>query len=135
MLSASLNKTFPSFLPNSRFIFWAWVSLNIHSFINPGGCLNEVATWAGVIINYVKRMTVGLLEALLCVQGMSSMVEYPLMVWWIVGLMADPLSYFSLHPVIYNLCNKEGNVLFNDAFNTFYFTLISCRTYGKGPLR
>ena len=30
---------------------------------------------------------------------------------------------------------KEGNVLFNDALNTFYFTVIWRRTYGKGPLR
>ena len=30
---------------------------------------------------------------------------------------------------------KEGNGLFNDALNTFYFTVIWCRTYGKGPLR
>ena len=30
---------------------------------------------------------------------------------------------------------KEGNVLFNDALNTFYFTVIRRRTYGKGPLR
>ena len=30
---------------------------------------------------------------------------------------------------------KEGNVLFNDAFNTFLFTVIWRRTYGKGPLR
>ena len=29
--------------------------------------------------------------------------------------------------------NKEGNVLFNDALNTFYFIVIWCRTYGKGP--
>ena len=29
----------------------------------------------------------------------------------------------------------EGNVLFNDALNTFYFTVIWRRTYGKGPLR
>ena len=28
---------------------------------------------------------------------------------------------------------NEGNVLFNDALNTFYFTLIWCQTYGKGP--
>ena len=28
---------------------------------------------------------------------------------------------------------KEGNVLFNDALNTFYFTVIWCQTYGKGP--
>ena len=33
--------------------------------------------------------------------------------------------------------NKEGkrNVLFNDALNTFYFTVIWRRTYGKGPLK
>ena len=31
---------------------------------------------------------------------------------------------------------QEGNVfLFNDALNTFYFTVIWRRTYGKGPLR
>ena len=30
---------------------------------------------------------------------------------------------------------KEGNVLFNDALNTFYFTVIWHQTYGKGPLR
>ena len=30
---------------------------------------------------------------------------------------------------------KEGNVLFNDALNTFYITVIWRRTYGKGPLR
>ena len=30
---------------------------------------------------------------------------------------------------------KEGNVLFNDALNTFYFTVIWRRTYGKGPFR
>ena len=30
---------------------------------------------------------------------------------------------------------KEGNVLSNDALNTFYFTVIWRHTYGKGPLR
>ena len=30
---------------------------------------------------------------------------------------------------------EEGNVLFNDVFNTFYFTVIWRRTYGKGPLK
>ena len=30
---------------------------------------------------------------------------------------------------------KNGNVLFNDAFNTFLFTGVWRRTYGKGPLR
>ena len=30
---------------------------------------------------------------------------------------------------------KEGNVLFNDALNTFYFTVMWRRTYGKGPFR
>ena len=33
------------------------------------------------------------------------------------------------------LNRKEGNVLFNDALNTFYFTVIWCWTYGKEPLR
>ena len=30
---------------------------------------------------------------------------------------------------------KEGNVLFNDAFNTFLFTVIWRQAYGKGPLK
>ena len=30
---------------------------------------------------------------------------------------------------------KDGNVLFNDALNTFNFTVIWRRIYGKGPLR
>ena len=30
---------------------------------------------------------------------------------------------------------KEENVLFNDALNTFLFTVIWRRTYGKGPFR
>ena len=30
---------------------------------------------------------------------------------------------------------EEGNVLFNDALNAFYFTVIWRRTYGKGPHR
>ena len=29
---------------------------------------------------------------------------------------------------------KEGNVLFNNACNTFLFTVIWCHMYGKGPL-
>ena len=30
---------------------------------------------------------------------------------------------------------KEGKVLFNNTLNTFYFTVIWRRTYGKVPLR
>ena len=30
---------------------------------------------------------------------------------------------------------EEGNVLFNDALNTFYLVLYDIRHYGKGPLR
>ena len=30
---------------------------------------------------------------------------------------------------------KEGNVLFNDTLNTFYFMVIWHQTYGIGPLR
>ena len=33
------------------------------------------------------------------------------------------------------MSNKEENVLSNDALNTFLFTVIWRRTYGKGPLR
>ena len=39
-----------------------------------------------------------------------------------VGCMAD-------------FIRKEGNVLFNDALNTFYFTVIWRRIYGRGPIR
>ena len=37
--------------------------------------------------------------------------------------MVDPLSYFSFQPVLHDWYNKEGNVLFNDALNTFYLRL------------
>ena len=40
------------------------------------------------------------------------------------------------HVTAFNQGKKEeGNVLFNDARNTFYFTVIWRQTYGKGPLR
>ena len=42
---------------------------------------------------------------------------------------------FCIKNTIFNLTGKEGNVLFNDTLNTFYFTIIWHRTYGKGPLR
>ena len=42
-------------------------------------------------------------------------------------------NFFSIQPYISG--RKEGNVLFNDALNTFYFTVIWHRTYGKGSLR
>ena len=29
---------------------------------------------------------------------------------------------------------KQGNVLFNDVLDTFYFTVIFRNTYGKGPI-
>ena len=34
---------------------------------------------------------------------------------------------------VFGYRRKEGNVLFNDALNTFLFTVI-WQTYGKGPL-
>ena len=34
-----------------------------------------------------------------------------------------------------NRKGKKGNILFNDALNTFYFTVIWRQTYGKRPLR
>ena len=65
-------------------------------------------------------------------------------------LAARVLLYASSHRLVstyHSLCytsrgarnssmgRKEGNVLFNDALNTFYFTVIWHWTYGKGPLR
>ena len=48
--------------------------------------------------------------------------------------MVDPLSYFSFQPAIHkkriNYITKEGNVLFNDALNTFYLQL-----YGRKERR
>ena len=45
----------------------------------------------------------------------SSVVEHLLMVHCVIESVVDTLSYFSLQPVLYDWCNKEGNVLFNDA--------------------
>ena len=45
------------------------------------------------------------------------------------------LVYVMMMMMITKAGFKEGNVLFNDTLNTFYFTVIWCRTYGKGPLR
>ena len=33
-----------------------------------------------------------------------------------------------------DVSRKEGNFLFNDALNTFYFTVIWRRTYGKADV-
>ena len=62
------------------------------------------------------------------------------MVQWIITLIApvESIELFLIlsQPVLHNFCNKkEGNVLFNDALNTFYSTVIWRRTYGKGQLR
>ena len=42
------------------------------------------------------------------------------------------ISYWVSKQVFYR---KEGDVSLNDILNTFYFTVIWRRTYGKGPLR
>ena len=39
-----------------------------------------------------------------------------------------------LHIMIF-VDDGGGNVLFNNALNTFYLWFMWCRTYGKGPLR
>ena len=84
------------------------------------------------------------------------------MVRWVIGSIlhgVDPLSYFSFQAVLHDWCNKghgmcypvcgmvhmkeplllirerERNVLFNDALNTFYLRLYAVQTYGKGQLR
>ena len=50
--------------------------------------------------------------------------------------MVDPSSYFSFQPVLHDWCNRpwyvlswerEKNVLFNDALNTFYLRLYGVR--------
>ena len=47
------------------------------------------------------------------------------------------MTLFSAQQFNFTVCDnrKEGNALFNDACNTFYFTAIWHLTYGKGPLR
>ena len=42
------------------------------------------------------------------------------------------LTTHSTH-LITVIWHQEGSDLFSDALNTFYFTVIWCRTYGKGP--
>ena len=49
--------------------------------------------------------------------------------------MLKALNHLGQAAVAIKISRKEGNVLFNDALNTFYFTVIWCWTYGKGPLR
>ena len=50
-----------------------------------------------------------------------------------LSIMVDPLSYFSSQPVLHDWYNKEcsrereRNVLFNDALNTFYLRLYGVR--------
>ena len=44
-------------------------------------------------------------------------------------------TFPSLLPFFQTYGRKEGNVLFNDALNTFYLRLYGIGTYGKGPLR
>ena len=39
------------------------------------------------------------------------------------------------HTLPISIGRKLGNVLFNNTLNTFYFTVIWRRRYGKGPLR
>ena len=46
-----------------------------------------------------------------------------------------PLISYRAISVCQRELTKEGNYLFNDALNTFLFTLIRRHTYGKGPLR
>ena len=57
--------------------------------------------------------------------------------WALLKSMLDKMAKRETQPVecLSGLIRKEGNVLFNDALNTFYFTVIWRRTYGKGPLR
>ena len=50
----------------------------------------------------------------------------------------NAMLYVRLHSTyfVYSVQERqEGNVLFNDALNTFLFTVIWRRTYGKVPFR
>ena len=49
-------------------------------------------------------------------------------------LFNDALNTFHLRPYGVGIRGRnERNVLFNDALNTFLFTVIWRQTYGKGP--
>ena len=60
-------------------------------------------------------------------RGCSSVVRAFAMVRGVIGsiFLVDPRSYFSFQPVLHDW--KEGNVLFNDALNTFYLRLYGVR--------
>ena len=51
--------------------------------------------------------------------------------------LTKPNMYLFNHIHFYKLLywKKEGNVLFNDAINTFYLPLYGGQTYGKEPYR
>ena len=57
----------------------------------------------------------------------------PVPVSWLL-LPGTALSFFKTSRNTQMFGRKEGNVLFNDTLNTFYFTVIWRQTYGKGPL-
>ena len=48
-------------------------------------------------------------------------------------LFNDALNTFYLR--LYGVGRKEGNVLFNDALKGYIFTVIWRQKYGKGPLK
>ena len=95
MLSASLNKTLPSF-PQYQAV----------------KCLNSVMVHLKITSLYMTSMDNK--KMLPCFHpkrraGRSSEVERSLMVRWVVGWIlhgVDPLSYFSFQPVLHNWCNK-----------------------------
>ena len=99
MLSASLNKTFPSFLPSFLRLVQAF-------YIKVSWCQSIVEP---LRISQYHNITDRLRNPLKSGAGRSSEVERSLMVRWVVGLIlhgVDLLSYFSFQPVLHDWCNK-----------------------------
>ena len=92
MLSASLNKTYPSFLssmnPPILSSLFRYISISNRPWCH----------------NYLRGA------------GRSSEVERSLMVRWVVGSIlhgVDPLSYFSFQPVLHDWCNKGRSMCYH----------------------
>ena len=70
-----------------------------------------------------------------CCQGelhfLSVAVVADLRVWSVRGGGGDDVSFLTAcHQSYRRVKKKERSVLFNDALNTFYFSVIWCQTYG-----
>ena len=136
MLSASLNKTFPSFLHSECFDSSARCSsvvehlLMVRWFVGSilrGGPIKLFLVVASATLLVKQRSlyvlsclhseclySCALRDCILLQSGCSSEVECSLMVRWVIGSIlhgVDPLSYFSFQPVLHDWCNKSHGMV------------------------